>query len=205
MYFKKTRRKRFDASAGLKREREDDDDDDQDDDRVDLNAPARESRGERERERECRASERKSTWERDDRRSESRTTPARGGGGGEEEENERSALFLRSGERRTGGRRGRLLRPRRGDERAVVKRSTGVVRPKRFFEKDDFNPDVYIDEMSPFVTPEDLATEVEKYADELQNKLVEMVNRDYKDFVALTTDLVDVDKYVKDLKNLWKF
>ena len=38
------------------------------------------------------------------------------------------------------------------------------------FEKDDFNPDVYIDEMSPFVTPEDLATEVEKYADELQNK-----------------------------------
>ena len=68
------------------------------------------------------------------------------------------------------------------------------------FEKDDFNPDVYIDEMSPFVTPEDLATEVEKYADELQNKLVEMVNRDYKDFVALTTDLVDVDKYVKDIK-----
>ena len=68
------------------------------------------------------------------------------------------------------------------------------------FEKDDFNPDVYIDEMSPFVTPEDLAVEVEKYADDLQNKLVEMVNRDYKDFVALTTDLVDVDAYVKDIK-----
>jgi len=68
------------------------------------------------------------------------------------------------------------------------------------FEKDDFNPDVYIDEMSPFVAPEDLAVEVEKYADELQNKLVEMVNRDYKDFVALTTDLVDVDAYVKEIK-----
>ena len=54
------------------------------------------------------------------------------------------------------------------------------------------------------MTPEDLATEVEKYADELQNKLVEMVNRDYKDFVALTTDLVDADKYVKDVKERWE-
>jgi conserved oligomeric Golgi complex subunit 2 len=70
----------------------------------------------------------------------------------------------------------------------------------KVFEREDFDADVYIDEMEEYVSAEELAVEVGKYSDELQDKLVEMVNRDYKDFVSLTTDLVDVEQYTKEIK-----
>ncbi|XP_072970443.1 conserved oligomeric Golgi complex subunit 2 [Typha angustifolia] len=61
------------------------------------------------------------------------------------------------------------------------------------FLRPDFDPESYIAELRSFVPLESLATELRSHVAALQAELVDLINRDYADFVSLSTRLVDVD------------
>ncbi|OAY80434.1 Conserved oligomeric Golgi complex subunit 2 [Ananas comosus] len=61
------------------------------------------------------------------------------------------------------------------------------------FLRPDFSPESYVAELRSFVPLESLAAELRAHADALQAELVDLINRDYADFVSLSTRLVDVD------------
>jgi hypothetical protein len=67
-----------------------------------------------------------------------------------------------------------------------------------WFKKDafldkDFDPEAYVTDLRRFVPLDTLRTELKSHLTGLQNELVELINRDYTDFVNLSTKLTDVD------------
>ncbi|GBG89774.1 hypothetical protein CBR_g49627 [Chara braunii] len=64
---------------------------------------------------------------------------------------------------------------------------------KDAFSDPDFEPDEYITDLRRFVPLETLRAELGSHLSVLKNELVELINRDYTDFVNLSTKLVDVD------------
>ncbi|EFJ16858.1 hypothetical protein SELMODRAFT_115746 [Selaginella moellendorffii] len=67
-----------------------------------------------------------------------------------------------------------------------------------WFKKDafmdpDFDCDAHISSLRSFVPLEALRGELRSHLAALKNELVELINRDYNDFVSLSTQLVDVD------------
>ncbi|KAK1363250.1 Conserved oligomeric Golgi complex subunit 2 [Heracleum sosnowskyi] len=60
----------------------------------------------------------------------------------------------------------------------------------------NFDPESYISDLRTFVPFETLRSELRSHLASLKHELVELINRDYADFVNLSTKLVDVDASV---------
>ncbi|KAG6486166.1 hypothetical protein ZIOFF_054736 [Zingiber officinale] len=61
------------------------------------------------------------------------------------------------------------------------------------FLGEDFDPDSYVADLRTFVPLESLAAELRSYLADLKAELIDLINRDYADFIGLSTRLVDVD------------
>ncbi|KAJ4838487.1 Conserved oligomeric Golgi complex subunit 2 [Turnera subulata] len=64
------------------------------------------------------------------------------------------------------------------------------------FLSPDFDSDAYISELRTFVPFDTLRSELETHRASLNHELIDLINRDYADFVNLSTKLVDVDAAV---------
>ncbi|OIT33781.1 PREDICTED: conserved oligomeric Golgi complex subunit 2 [Nicotiana attenuata] len=64
------------------------------------------------------------------------------------------------------------------------------------FQSQDFDPESYISDLRTFVPLETLRSELRSHFTSLQRDLVDLINRDYADFVSLSTKLTDVDAAV---------
>ncbi|XP_077213964.1 oligomeric golgi complex subunit-like protein [Tasmannia lanceolata] len=64
---------------------------------------------------------------------------------------------------------------------------------KTSFLQQNFDSESYISDLRSFVPFENLRSELRSHLSSLKNELVELINRDYADFVNLSTKLVDVD------------
>ncbi|CAI9280512.1 unnamed protein product [Lactuca saligna] len=64
------------------------------------------------------------------------------------------------------------------------------------FLSPDFDSESYISDLRTFVPFETLRSELQSHLSSLKHELVELINRDYADFVNLSTKLVDVDAAV---------
>ncbi|KAJ7945719.1 Conserved oligomeric Golgi complex subunit 2 [Quillaja saponaria] len=60
----------------------------------------------------------------------------------------------------------------------------------------DFDSESYISELRTFVPFDTLRSELHNYLSSLNHELIDLINRDYADFVNLSTKLVDVDSAV---------
>ncbi|KAG1363477.1 conserved oligomeric Golgi complex subunit 2 [Cocos nucifera] len=69
------------------------------------------------------------------------------------------------------------------------------------FHRPDFDPESYIADLRSFVPLESLAAELRAHLSALKAELVELINRDYADFVSLSTRLVDVDSAVARMRD----
>ncbi|KAK6148104.1 hypothetical protein DH2020_019016 [Rehmannia glutinosa] len=64
------------------------------------------------------------------------------------------------------------------------------------FSDSEFDPESYISDLRTFVPFDTLRSELRSHLGALKHELVELINRDYADFVSLSTKLVDVDAAV---------
>ncbi|KAL3652642.1 Conserved oligomeric Golgi complex subunit 2 [Castilleja foliolosa] len=64
------------------------------------------------------------------------------------------------------------------------------------FSDPEFDPESYIADLRTFVPFDTLRSELRSHLGALKHELVELINRDYTDFVSLSTKLVDVDAAV---------
>ncbi|KAK1376018.1 Conserved oligomeric Golgi complex subunit 2 [Heracleum sosnowskyi] len=64
------------------------------------------------------------------------------------------------------------------------------------FVDPNFDPESYIADLRTFVPLETLRSELRSHLSSLNHELIELINRDYADFVNLSTKLVDVDASV---------
>ncbi|KAI3454999.1 hypothetical protein Pfo_011662 [Paulownia fortunei] len=67
--------------------------------------------------------------------------------------------------------------------------------PSKFSDQ-EFDPESYISDLRTFVPFDTLRSELRSHLGALKHELVELINRDYVDFVSLSTKLVDVDAAV---------
>ncbi|XP_005994005.1 conserved oligomeric Golgi complex subunit 2 [Latimeria chalumnae] len=70
---------------------------------------------------------------------------------------------------------------------------------KDVFMKDDFEVDVFVAECRKHVQLEELRDDLELYYKLLKTAMVELINKDYADFVNLSTNLVGMDKALNQL------
>jgi len=68
------------------------------------------------------------------------------------------------------------------------------------FLEPDFDADSYVAELRRYVPLDTLHQELDRHLAFLKNRLVEVINEDYNDFVSLSTKLVDVDGAVLRMK-----
>lgn len=64
------------------------------------------------------------------------------------------------------------------------------------FVDQEFDPESYISDLRTFVPFETLRSELQSHLSSLQRELVDLINRDYSDFVSLSTKLIDIDASV---------
>ncbi|KAI9120210.1 hypothetical protein K1719_008858 [Acacia pycnantha] len=64
------------------------------------------------------------------------------------------------------------------------------------FLSPDFDSESYVSELCTFVPFDTLCSELHNYLSSLNHELIDLINRDYADFVNLSTKLVDVDATV---------
>lgn len=64
------------------------------------------------------------------------------------------------------------------------------------FLSPDFDSESYIAELRTFVPFDTLRSELQAHLSSLNHELIDLINRDYADFVNLSTKLVDVDSAV---------
>ncbi|XP_035262582.1 conserved oligomeric Golgi complex subunit 2 [Anguilla anguilla] len=67
------------------------------------------------------------------------------------------------------------------------------------FMKDDFDVDHFVSECRKQVQLEELREDLERYYKLLKTAMVELINKDYADFVNLSTNLVGMDKALNQL------
>lgn len=68
--------------------------------------------------------------------------------------------------------------------------------------QDDFDEDAFIlDRLKMGISLQSLHDSLLQYFNILKNSLVELINRDYADFVNLSTNLVGLDKIIKSLED----
>ncbi|VDN97396.1 unnamed protein product [Rodentolepis nana] len=74
-------------------------------------------------------------------------------------------------------------------------------RLRLIFKHDDFDEDAFIsDRLKMGISLHTLHDSLLQYFNILKNSLVELINRDYADFVNLSTNLVGLDKIIKNLE-----
>ncbi|KAK1318996.1 hypothetical protein QJS10_CPB04g00286 [Acorus calamus] len=71
---------------------------------------------------------------------------------------------------------------------------------KSAFLSPTFDPDPYLSALRPFVPLESLRSELRSHLSSLESELVELINRDYSDFVSLSGRLVDVGPAVARMR-----
>lgn len=64
---------------------------------------------------------------------------------------------------------------------------------KDSFLSENFDSETYIADLRTFVPFDNLRSELQSHLSSLKHELIELINRDYADFVNLSTKLVDVD------------
>lgn len=64
------------------------------------------------------------------------------------------------------------------------------------FASQEFDPESYISDLRTFVPLETLRSDLQSHLSSLQRELVDLINRDYSDFVSLSTKLIDIDASV---------
>ncbi|OVA09504.1 COG complex component [Macleaya cordata] len=64
---------------------------------------------------------------------------------------------------------------------------------KNAFLEENFDSEAYIADLRTFVPFDNLRSELQSHLSSLKHELIELINRDYADFVNLSTKLVDVD------------
>ncbi|KAK8937171.1 hypothetical protein KSP39_PZI012454 [Platanthera zijinensis] len=67
--------------------------------------------------------------------------------------------------------------------------------------REDFDAESYIADLRTFVPLESLGAELRSHLSTLKSELVELINRDYADFVSLSTRLVDVDSSIARMRD----
>ncbi|KAK9863412.1 hypothetical protein WJX84_010713 [Apatococcus fuscideae] len=72
-------------------------------------------------------------------------------------------------------------------------------RPGQFLEN-DFSPERYVSDLRRQVPLEMLSQQLETYLTTLKNKLVEVINQDYNDFISLSSKLINVDGAVMRMR-----
>lgn len=68
------------------------------------------------------------------------------------------------------------------------------------FSSDDFNVEAYVAACRQQLQLKPLRQELESFLTKVQNAVVELINKDYADFVSLSSNLVGVDKVLQDLR-----
>ncbi|CAO2818154.1 unnamed protein product [Amaranthus hypochondriacus] len=71
---------------------------------------------------------------------------------------------------------------------------------KDLFLSPDFDSESYISDLRTFVPFDTLRSQLQSHLSSLKHQLVDLINRDYNDFVNLTTNLVDVDSSVARMR-----
>ncbi|KAL2934538.1 Conserved oligomeric Golgi complex subunit 2 [Bienertia sinuspersici] len=71
---------------------------------------------------------------------------------------------------------------------------------KDLFLSPDFDSETYISDLRTFVPFETLRSQLHSHLSSLKHQLVDLINRDYNDFVNLSTNLVDVDSSVARMR-----
>uniref|UniRef100_A0A674CYZ6 Conserved oligomeric Golgi complex subunit 2 n=1 Tax=Salmo trutta TaxID=8032 RepID=A0A674CYZ6_SALTR len=70
---------------------------------------------------------------------------------------------------------------------------------KDVFMKDDFDVDQFVADCRKHVQLEEMREDLEMYSKQLKTAMVELINKDYADFVNLSTNLVGMDKALNQL------
>uniref|UniRef100_A0A8C7SW57 Conserved oligomeric Golgi complex subunit 2 n=1 Tax=Oncorhynchus mykiss TaxID=8022 RepID=A0A8C7SW57_ONCMY len=70
---------------------------------------------------------------------------------------------------------------------------------KDVFMKDDFDVDQFVADCRKHVQLEEMREDLEMYYKQLKTAMVELINKDYADFVNLSTNLVGMDKALNQL------
>ncbi|CAB1313258.1 unnamed protein product [Coregonus sp. 'balchen'] len=70
---------------------------------------------------------------------------------------------------------------------------------KDVFMKDDFDVDQFVADCRKHVQLEEMREDLEMYYKQLKTAMVELINKDYADFVNLSTNLVGMDKVLNQL------
>eukprot|EP01103_Thecamoeba_quadrilineata_P014438 TRINITY_DN4313_c0_g1_i1.p1 TRINITY_DN4313_c0_g1~~TRINITY_DN4313_c0_g1_i1.p1 ORF type:complete len:797 (+),score=180.98 TRINITY_DN4313_c0_g1_i1:25-2415(+) len=71
---------------------------------------------------------------------------------------------------------------------------------KEAFSKTSFNVDDFISDCRKRVPLENVVSDLKEYSLFLDNELVELINKDYTDFVNLSTKLVGIDQVIENLR-----
>ncbi|KAI3885291.1 hypothetical protein MKW98_002683 [Papaver atlanticum] len=72
-------------------------------------------------------------------------------------------------------------------------------KPNSFLQP-NFNPESYISDLRTFVPFENLRSELQSHLSSLKLELIELINRDYDDFVSLSTKLVDIESSISRMR-----
>ena len=81
-----------------------------------------------------------------------------------------------------------------------IEDSTPLWFKKDLFLSPDFDSESYISDLRTFVPFDTLRSQLQSHLSSLKHQLVDLINRDYNDFVNLTTHLVDVDSSVARMR-----
>lgn len=71
---------------------------------------------------------------------------------------------------------------------------------KDSFNRSDFKVDAFISDCKSRVPLESVLNDLKDYSNSLDNELLELINKDYADFVNLSSNLVGIDRILNDLR-----
>ncbi|KAI3881402.1 hypothetical protein MKW92_034179 [Papaver armeniacum] len=72
-------------------------------------------------------------------------------------------------------------------------------KPNSFLQP-NFNPESYISDLRTYVPFDNLRAELQSHLSSLKLELIELINRDYDDFVSLSTKLVDIESSISRMR-----
>jgi len=71
---------------------------------------------------------------------------------------------------------------------------------KDVFTNEEFKVDVFVQDCKRRVALESVLNDLKEYSHSLDNELLELINKDYADFVNLSSNLVGIDKVLNELR-----
>lgn len=72
---------------------------------------------------------------------------------------------------------------------------------KEIFSSPSFSVDAFISDCRKRVPLESVRTDLREYSTSLENELVELINKDYTDFVNLSSNLAGIDDVLNELRD----